>query len=210
MVALYPVHAMGVGELGACEDEDTRYFQEQSVGDRPSEYRMRLIHRGLVDAAPGAWADCNPQRTHAPGWHAHLANDAAVCGGASEADVLAYYAGIDADSNAVLVPFGDVAPLMALCTTSEVRQGEELLLAYGHSFWIERLPVPASALVSARQSTALLLEAAEELEASTKVEAACMRQAAQMAEVDAAVTKAYEAELKELGALLAVEAGGVS
>ena len=34
-----------------------------------------------------------------------------------------------------MLPFGGAAPVMALVTTRDVDEGEELLLSYGHSYW---------------------------------------------------------------------------
>ena len=84
VATLYPVHAMGIGE-------DTEYFVSL---DSPSAYRMQLLHHNLQKTyglPHGTWVDANPHRSHAPGWQAHLANDGAICRGATEADVLAYY-----------------------------------------------------------------------------------------------------------------------
>ena len=43
------------------------------------------------------------------------------------------------DHNFVALPFGEAAPIMALITTRPVSKGEELLISYGHSYWIEQL-----------------------------------------------------------------------
>ena len=83
-----------------------------------------------------------------PGWLAHLANDCAVVSAQpTEEEILHYYATCEAHANCVMVPFGAAAPIMALVTTREVREGEELLTAYGHTYWIDHFggtPPPSS------------------------------------------------------------------
>ena len=83
-------------------------------------------------------------------------NDAAACAGDSEAAILEYYETCEAEANCVMLPFGDAAPLMALVATRDVAAGDELLLSYGHSYWIEHFggtpppPTPAVTRAAAR------------------------------------------------------------
>ena len=195
VATLYPVHAMGIGEGGACAEEDTEYFVSL---DSPSAYRMQLLHHNLQKTyglPHGTWVDANPHRSHAPGWQAHLANDGAICRGATEADVLAYYDESERTCNCVLVPFGEAAPLMALVTTRAVTQGEELLTMYGHSFWIEQLHhAPVSPDGDAGASAIR--------EEFASVEARCQVHARVMADVELEVALRNEEACRELSAFL--------
>lgn len=183
IATLYPVHALGIGEGGACGDEDTKYFSSQ-VG--PSAYRLQLLHRSVPE---GMWADANPQRAHVPGWLAHLVNDAATCRGSGQAAILDYYDRCDAETNCALVPLGPVAPLMALCTTREVSPGDELLLCYGHSYWLEQLGEHGGQPPGQDDSAA---------SANAEVEARCMVQGRRMAQIATEVEKHYAKAFDEL------------
>ena len=127
----------------AADASDAAYWQREPC---TAAYRAQLLHGALAtDAtsgpvqqwAPGAYADANPAREHLDGWLGHLANDAAACTDGSEAAVLDYYRACGRDCNAMMLPLGNAAPLMALVTTRDVDEGDELLLSYGHSYWIE-------------------------------------------------------------------------
>ena len=83
------------------------------------------------------WVDTNPGLPSVDGWLAHFANDVAACSSAGdETSILAYYDRCGRAANAVLVPFGDAAPLMCLVSTRDVKAGEEILIAYGHDYWM--------------------------------------------------------------------------
>mmetsp|Transcript_23449 Transcript_23449/g.59854 ORF Transcript_23449/g.59854 Transcript_23449/m.59854 type:complete len:276 (-) Transcript_23449:3411-4238(-) len=180
--SFYPVHAIGYGEIGAAINEDSDYFAGL---DSPSAYRVHLLHNDAeLNPPPGLWIDANPERDHIPGWLGHLANDAATCKSASEADILAYYSACHSIGNSVLVPFGGLVPIMALCTTRPVSKGEELLISYGHNFWLEH------------QYGALV-------EPTASIAEACDAQGRLMAEVARTLAMMYEVELGELAAMLA-------
>jgi hypothetical protein len=135
LATLYPVHALGVGanrlEL---EFDDGRRCPRSE--DRP--YAVEIWHKSLQDWAPQMWIDADPRRL-IPGWLGHMANDAASCAGAAEEQILAYYEECARATNAVMVPYGhECAPLMCIVTTCDVAEGDELLLSYGHTYWITR------------------------------------------------------------------------
>ena len=145
IATLYPVHSLGVGSrrVFAADASDTAYWQREPC---TTAYRAQFLHAALpTDAAagpvqqwaPGAYIDANPERPHLAGWLGHLANDATACTDSTEAAVLAYYNACACSCNAVMLPLGKAAPLMALVTTEDVDEGDELLLSYGHSYWIE-------------------------------------------------------------------------
>ena len=145
IATLYPVHSLGIGSrrVFAADASDAAYRQREPC---TAAYRAQLLHGALAtDAtsgpvqqwAPGAYADANPAREHLDGWLGHLANDAAACTDGSEAAVLDYYRACGRDCNAMMLPLGNAAPLMELVTTRDVDEVEELLLSYGHSYWIE-------------------------------------------------------------------------
>ena len=157
VATLYPVHSIGVGAQRVACAEDADHWKEPCT----SAYRSQALHAstpGAADAgplqawAPGVYIDANPGRAHVPGWLAHLANDCAVLpAAAAEADILTYYAAAASQCNCVMLPFGSAAPIMALVTTRDVAEGEELLTAYGHSYWMAHFggtPPPPTAAVS--------------------------------------------------------------
>ena len=142
LASLYPVHSVGVGSQRIHADEDGAYWREPCT----TAYRATITHaatpgapgaRPVQEWAAGAYVDANPERPHVDGWLAHLANDAAACSASSEAEILAYYAACEAACNAVMLPLGRAAPVMALVTVCDVPAGQELLLSYGHTYWIE-------------------------------------------------------------------------
>lgn len=200
--SLYPVHALGIGTSGNCTDDDAAYFAGLEA---PSAYRLMLLHHSLHAWAPGMWCDANPTRPHAAGWLAHLANDAAVCRAATEASLLAYYAQSQRDCNSMLVPFGEVVPLMALCTTRDVAAGEELLIPYGHNFWLEYFqgaPVADDASVEHEDGRDIPVAAAPAGYSIADVQAQIRSDTLTMARAALALQSAYEGELRELGKLL--------
>ena len=188
IATLYPVHALGIAEGGACGDNDTHYFSSQTG---PSAYRLQLLHRSVPE---GMWADANPERVHVPGWLAHLVNDSASVRGTQSAEVLAYYDLCEAETNCALVPLGPVAPLMALVTTRAVAPGEELLLCYGHSYWLEQLQLLSEATPPPEND--------DDAAATAEVEARCMAQGRRMAKLAAEVEARYESACQELSARL--------
>ena len=147
---------LGSGSQRVASAEDAEYWKEPCT----SAYRSQAFHAstpGFPTAgppqgwAPGVYVDANPTRPHVPGWMAHLANDCAVVGAdATEAEILAYYATCEQKANCAMLPFGAAAPVMALVTTRDVEDGEELLTAYGHSYWVAHggTPPPSTPAVT--------------------------------------------------------------
>jgi len=128
VAAFYPVHSIGLGTQRVTAAGDEEYWREPCT----TEYRALVFHE---DWAPGAYVDASPERAHVAGWLAHLANDAATVGAsATEAEICAYYEACAAACNCVMLPFGQVC---ALVTTRDVAEGDELLLSYGHTYWME-------------------------------------------------------------------------
>ena len=197
VATFYPVHSLGVGDFGAALKEDTEYFASLPG---PSEYRMQPLHQSLRDWAPNLFIDVNPNREHVPGWIGHLANDASCTSGTSEAEALDYYDRCSRLCNAVLLPFGEVAPIMALCTTRSISEGEELLISYGHSYWFEQAAAAAKGANGEEPPTD------DAVENSVGIRAACERQGAQMAEVERQVLRAYEVELRVVEQMLMMPA----
>lgn len=157
VATLYPVHSIGIGSQRVASAEDAEYWKEPCT----SAYRSQAFHAStpgfptagpLQGWAPGVYVDANPTRPHVPGWMAHLANDCAVVGAdATEAEILAYYATCEQKANCAMLPFGAAAPVMALVTTRDVEDGEELLTAYGHSYWVAHFggtPPPSTPAVT--------------------------------------------------------------
>lgn len=149
MASLYPVHSMGIGtqRISTAEDAEAGTWEEPCS----AAYRTTLLHTTRIgpvqEWAQGAYVDADPARPHLAGWVAHLATDAAVCAGGSDKEILEYYAAGADECNCLMVPFGGAAPVMALVTTRAVQPGEELLVSYGHSYWIDHFggTVPAHA-----------------------------------------------------------------
>jgi hypothetical protein len=100
----------------------------------------------------------------------------------------------------MLVPFGQVVPLMALCTTRDVAAGDELLIPYGHSFWQECADQGERGRASPEPTTGRTRSSYSVADVRAKVRMDALR----MAEASLAVQSTYESELRELGALLAM------
>ena len=148
LTSFYPVDALGhtsgyltAGKANRAHFAGSEKLRMQTTG----WYRAGLSHPTLLTWADDLWADANPTQTAEPGWLAHYANDVGklrVC--ASDDDVCKYYATAKAHSNCVLIPFGDAAPLLCIVSTRCVPKGEELLLSYGHEYWMPRYVPPPS------------------------------------------------------------------
>ena len=135
VASFYPIHSLGL------EDQRLTYDPKDAAADNwesSAEYRAQVLHPQVQEQAPGVYVDVNLKRAEVSGWLAHRVNDAAVCAGASEAEILEYLETCRQECNCALVPFGTAQPIMALYTTRDVSQGDELLICYGHSFWIEQ------------------------------------------------------------------------
>lgn len=159
-VSLYPIHAVGQGSnrgdpCVTSGEENSAYF---TADEASAPYRATPTHESLqAEWADNLWIDANPSSLDLPGWIAHRSNDAAAIlheegGGADtdkdcvgEAAILAYYAQCREKANAVLVPFGTVAPVMALWSIRPIAKGDEVLQIYGHDYWLTRqgFEVPA-------------------------------------------------------------------
>ena len=102
------------------------------------------------------WIDANPDRELRAGWIGHLLNDAAVCAGASDEEILHYYRTGARQCNCVMLPCGEAAPLMAVYTTCDVAHGEELLFSYGHDYWLSHtgkdVPPDSEAVAQVRRA----------------------------------------------------------
>lgn len=135
VTTFYPVHALGMG-ANRLEFEDGRISKDH---DEMRSCVVDIWHKSLRKWAPDMWIDADPSRC-VDGWLGHLANDAASCAaGADEAQILDYYSECARSTNAVMVPYGHgCAPLMCVVTTRDVREGDELLISYGHNYWITR------------------------------------------------------------------------
>ena len=131
IVSFYPVHSIGLGEQRLAQNSDDTEFWKTAT----NAYRSMMLHAAVQEFAPGVYVDVNLHRADTAGWLAHRANDAAPCDCSNDATILDYYEQCGALCNTVLVPFGSAAPILALMTTREVRQGEELLVSYGHEAW---------------------------------------------------------------------------
>ena len=134
VVSFYPVHSIGLLDQRLASNADDREYWRTC----PAAYRTPLLHEAVHEFAPGAFVDVNLQRAEVAGWLAHRANDAAACAGRSETEVLGYIHTCALECNSVLVPFGGAAPILALVTTREVAEGEELLCCYGLEHWAQR------------------------------------------------------------------------
>lgn len=168
VASLYPVHCVGnEKECITASDDNAAHFQSTYMhllssvmqrDDPTSSYKLDLSHKSLKDAGLGSlWVDANPALSPVPGWMAHLANDAAMTSGGTEREILDYYQSCGREANAVLVPFGDAPPLMAIMTTRAVAADEELLLTYGHDYWLSRgggtVPAYTEAVLRAADKT---------------------------------------------------------
>ena len=127
VASFYPVHSFGLEAQRLASNNDQEYWVDCSPA-----YRAPMLHEAVQAFAPGTYVDVNLQRAELAGWCAHRANDASVCTGASEAEILAYLTACEAECNCVLVPFGGAAPILALFTTRAIQKDEEVK-------WTQRL-----------------------------------------------------------------------
>ena len=154
------------------------------------------------------WIDADPSR-RVDGWLGHMANDAASCAaGAYEAQILEYYAECTRSANAVMVPFGhSCAPLMCVVTTCDVREGDELLISYGHSYWIRKelkgaLSADEGAEMSKKAATPAVVDAlfammAPAVRAQAEVEADYAPEISRLEQVFAAAAREAAFEKRE-------------
>lgn len=191
VATFYPVHALGIG-ANRLQFSDCRLS-----GDR--SYVVEVWHLSLRDWAPQMWIDADPS-LRVDGWLGHLANDAASCAArADEAQLLEYYSECARLTNAVMVPFGHgCAPLMCVVTTRALRRGEEVLISYGHDYWITR-----------GQEQELTLEEGEEIskKAATPAVVAARRASTEPAyAAQAAVEAGYAPEISRFEQVFAAVA----
>ena len=134
-ISFYPVHALGRDTRCFVDEVSRPYFDAKGS----ASYRVNPSHRSLDGWADDFWIDANPTLEDQPGWLGHRANDAATLPPyASETDILEYYARCREVANAVLVPFGDAAPIMCLWSLRPIAPGEEIFQIYGHDYWIKQ------------------------------------------------------------------------
>ena len=119
------------------EDNDHTYFNkskyvigELSEGVRPSLLDiMNEDHNHL-----SLYVDSNPNLNIVKGWIAHLINDGATAKHATYEEMLRYWTVSKARQNCFLLPLGP-SPILAAVTKRKIRQGEELFVSYGDSYW---------------------------------------------------------------------------
>ena len=121
------------------EGVDGAYFKgellkEASRDGGQATYRQQYRH--VDPRRPESFlVDANPKKAETPGWLGHRINDGAcVAPGMAEEDALIeYYEASGKRRNCV--PLALCVPLVGYVTTSDVREGEELLTTYGHQYW---------------------------------------------------------------------------
>ena len=131
VVSFYPVHSIGLMDQRLASNADDQDYWRGCT----TAFRMPLAHATVQEFAPGTFVDVNLQKADRAGWLAHRANDATTCVGPSETEILSYLHTCALECNCVLVPFGGAAPILALVTTRDVSEGEELLHSYGLEHW---------------------------------------------------------------------------
>ena len=145
IVALYPVHTMGINlfqggsEWVALDSSDQDYFMAASENDLPN-YSLFLLGNRVEEAKfDGTMiVDCNPNRRDLTGWLAHRINDGAMMTENSEDGILQYLEESLHKQNTAIAPWGP-SPLLAAFTTRDVREGEELFMPYGLSYWLDAI-----------------------------------------------------------------------
>jgi hypothetical protein len=161
LISFYPVDAIGdEHDYLTVGKENRRHFagSEKERVKRSGCYRVGVNHPQVRQWAEDLWVDANPSQPATAGWLAHLVNDAATLQGMAGSDeaqaremaaaVSAYYDTARRKANCVLVPIEDAAPLLGIVTTQHVDKGDELLVCYGHDFWIpayQRTAAPEAA-----------------------------------------------------------------
>ena len=145
IVALYPVHTMGINlfqggsEWVALDSSDQDYFMAASENDLPN-YSLFLLGNRVEEAKfDGTMiVDCNPNRRDLTGWLAHRINDGAMMTENSEDGILQYLEESLSKQNTAIAQWGP-SPLLAAVTTTDVREGEELFTPYGLSYWLDAI-----------------------------------------------------------------------
>jgi hypothetical protein len=156
LVSFYPVHGIGLGNLGwsrvaiaSSNDMDQAYFDndDRQHGQQCGHnYRQYLIHddrdiNPILSSLSLLFIDVNPNRAIQNGWMSHCINDGAAIirhDTMLQGDgIVEYYTSALAAQNCVQIPFGP-SPLMATVTTSPVEKGKELFTCYGSAFWLAK------------------------------------------------------------------------
>lgn len=151
LVSLYPVDALGHADGYLTHGKANREHFAGSEKQRLQTfgwYRVSLSHPSVLRWAKDLWVDANPTLPSRLGWLGHYANDASMIARGSDVDeeaILTYYAAAHELSNCVLIPVGDAAPLLGVVSTRPIARGKELLLSYGHEYWLPN-HLPSSAV----------------------------------------------------------------
>lgn len=143
IVTLYPAHIMGINffdggsEWVALDTDDQDYFMAASENDAPNYSLFLLGNRPEEAAFDGTMiVDCNPNRPDRTGWMAHRINDGARILTNDESGVEEYLHKSLGKQNAVIAPWGP-SPLLAAFATKDVKEGEEIFISYGVSYWLD-------------------------------------------------------------------------
>jgi SET domain len=164
VISFYPVHAIGVdfGDTSVCiasSDVGQEYFNNRdrmgSNWNKDCNYQQYLIGSRplagycVADLFDGdnLFVDVDPNQVDKAGWKGHYVNDAAVVETSGEEGIVQYYQRSRRGKNCVHVPLGP-CPILAVVTTREVEQGEELFTTYGGSYWLEFLMSDAELVVT--------------------------------------------------------------
>ena len=133
VASFFPVHSIGLLDQRLASNADDQEYWKTCT----KAYQTEMLHAAVQDFAPGTYVDVNLEKPEQPGWLAHRANDATACAGRCEEDVLSYLHTCMLECNTLLLPFGGAAPILALVTTRDVAEGEELLRCHGLEHWAE-------------------------------------------------------------------------
>ena len=144
IIAFYPVDCIGFKfGTGLCNSVQLAENQNEMIDVESSSYALfSLVNRNLCgvdllheyDYDGRLFVDMNPNNTLNPGWYCGLMNDAATV---QCHDDLNYYPKSRSYQNVEIVPFS-TAPFQVGVTTKFVKEGEELFVSYGYSYWYNR------------------------------------------------------------------------
>lgn len=159
LFTLYPVHRMlqtlGDGRgVGVCADTaDQEYFAAAAASAEERAYRQVAYRQTFSHPDPRRpetfQLDANAAKRDIAGWVGHRLNDGASLAASADVEgseaLLEYYAASAACRNCCAVAL--CVPLLGFVTTKPVNAGDELLVTYGHGYWLQRVVAAPSQAV---------------------------------------------------------------
>ena len=159
LFTLYPVHRMlqqlgnGRGVCVCSDTADQEYFTAAAASAEERAYRQVAYRQTFSHPDPRRpetfQLDANAAKRDVAGWVGHRLNDGASLAASADVEgseaLLEYYAASAACRNCCAVAL--CVPLLGFVTTKPVNVGDELLVTYGHGYWLQRVVAAPSQAV---------------------------------------------------------------